>query len=210
MIESVLSYWRTGGPLMPILAIVSFTIWYYFFRVRGDVMDVVGVQDDFEDRLLDDLGNRSLEENLAHYQSLSGAIPQAVATSLSAAAADERPGVAFDRCRQAYRGRVDREIRVLSAFTVAAPLLGLLGTVIGMVTTFRAVSTQFGNTAVAVSEGISQALITTQCGLIVALPGIFGVARARRLLEQAGSRWGECRIHVVRMLHGVSSSGASA
>ena len=187
---------------MPMLAVISFAIWFYYFRVRSEVIGIVRVRDDFEDSLLENLGHRSVEENLREYRKLPGPIPRAVAASLSAARGEEDPDVAFDRCRAAYRDRMDRDIRLLSAFTAAAPLLGLLGTVIGMVATFSAVSAQFGNTAIEVSAGISQALITTQCGLVVALPGIFGVARTRRLLGQAAARWAECRIHIVCMLQG--------
>jgi biopolymer transport protein ExbB len=52
--------------------------------------------------------------------------------------------------------------------------LGLLGTVIGMLRTFDGISRGGGSdTAARVADGISQALITTQCGLMIALPGVF-------------------------------------
>lgn len=206
MIEEVLNYWRTGGPLMPVLAVASFAIWFYFLRVRKEILGIVNVADDFEDRLLENLSRQSRRENLAHYDALPGPIPQAVSTALRASR-NEKPDAAYDRCREAYRNRIDRDVLLLSAFTAAAPLLGLLGTVIGMIATFRAVSGQFGNTAVEVSAGISQALVTTQCGLVVAIPGLFGVARIRRLVDQARARWGECRIHIVCLL---GESGTSA
>lgn len=51
------------------------------------------------------------------------------------------------------------------------PLLGLLGTVLGMMTTFGALSGPAGSPSVSLmSEGISQALITTQAGLVAAVP----------------------------------------
>ncbi len=53
----------------------------------------------------------------------------------------------------------------------AAPLIGLLGTVSGMFTTFRGMSTASANAPIdIISEGISQALITTQTGLIIGVP----------------------------------------
>ena len=55
------------------------------------------------------------------------------------------------------------------------PLLGLLGTVTGMLTTFGALATGSGGekTMSLVASGISEALITTETGLVVALPGLF-------------------------------------
>jgi len=57
----------------------------------------------------------------------------------------------------------------------AAPLLGLLGTVTGMLATFAALSSGSGGdqTMAAVASGISEALITTETGLLIALPGLF-------------------------------------
>lgn len=74
-----------------------------------------------------------------------------------------------------------------------APLLGLLGTIMGMITTFEAVS-DFGlGNARAMAEGISEAMITTRTGLIIAIPGLLvahfikrKLTRRRRFLEQAG------------------------
>ncbi len=57
----------------------------------------------------------------------------------------------------------------------AAPLLGLLGTVTGMLATFGALASGSGGdkTMGLVAKGISEALITTETGLVIALPGLF-------------------------------------
>ncbi|MBN1906358.1 MAG: MotA/TolQ/ExbB proton channel family protein [Deltaproteobacteria bacterium] len=54
-----------------------------------------------------------------------------------------------------------------------APLLGLLGTVSGMITTFLVIAKSGTGDAKALASGISEALITTQTGLVVAVPGLF-------------------------------------
>ena len=65
---------------------------------------------------------------------------------------------------------LDRFRTVLGVFAAIAPLLGLLGTVTGMITTFDVI-TQFGTgDPKLLSGGISEALITTEFGLIVAIP----------------------------------------
>lgn len=61
-------------------------------------------------------------------------------------------------------------LNTMAAWISVAPLLGLLGTVVGMVKTFSII-TQFGvGNPNLLSEGISVALLTTQSGLIVAFP----------------------------------------
>ncbi len=54
-----------------------------------------------------------------------------------------------------------------------APLLGLFGTVTGMISTFDAINFFGTGNVKALSQGISEALITTQSGLIIAIPGLF-------------------------------------
>jgi len=83
----------------------------------------------------------------------------------------------------------ERERLVLAALTAAAPLLGLMGTVTGMILTFGGVSAMTGDTAAVVAGGISQALITTQVGLVVALPGVFGLAHLRRKARELQHAW---------------------
>ncbi len=66
--------------------------------------------------------------------------------------------------------RVESGLSVLAVFGAVAPLLGLLGTVTGMINTFRVI-TLFGTSdPKLMSGGISEALITTELGLMVAIP----------------------------------------
>jgi len=69
----------------------------------------------------------------------------------------------------------------------AAPLLGLLGTVTGMINTFKLITVFGTGDARTLSSGISEALITTQYGLIVAIPALLLYAflsrKVRRMLD---------------------------
>ncbi|WP_185266549.1 MotA/TolQ/ExbB proton channel family protein [Halopseudomonas xiamenensis] len=68
---------------------------------------------------------------------------------------------------------LERYLSTLGTIAAVSPLLGLLGTVIGMIDVFTAVMMQgTGNTAV-LAGGISKALITTAAGLTVAIPALF-------------------------------------
>ncbi len=65
---------------------------------------------------------------------------------------------------------LDRHLPLIGVLAAVAPLLGLLGTVTGMVHTFQII-TEFGNSnPMLMADGISEALITTQSGLLVAFP----------------------------------------
>lgn len=70
---------------------------------------------------------------------------------------------------------------VLGAMIAAAPLLGLLGTVSGMVKTFESLSAQAGGKSMeGLARGISEVLVATESGLLVALPALLLVYLAHR------------------------------
>ena len=68
--------------------------------------------------------------------------------------------------------RMERGLLTLEIVAGVSPLLGLLGTVLGMVTVFDAVTAQGLGDAQVLSEGISEALITTVTGLTIAIPAM--------------------------------------
>ena len=62
---------------------------------------------------------------------------------------------------------------LLQILATTAPLLGLLGTVMGMLATFQGLNEGSGNTLDLVAAGISEAMITTETGLVIAIPALF-------------------------------------
>ncbi len=81
--------------------------------------------------------------------------------------------------------RLFRKIEYLSVIGNIAPMLGLLGTVIGMILAFRQVAdTQGAARAADLAEGIYLALITTVEGLIVAIPSLAAFAVFRNRVDQ--------------------------
>ncbi len=70
------------------------------------------------------------------------------------------------------RSLVDR-LTIIGVLAAIAPLLGLLGTVTGMITTFDVLAVFGTGNAKAMAGGISEALITTQTGLMIAIPGLY-------------------------------------
>ena len=92
--------------------------------------------------------------------------------------------LARDKPRQQIKERIEeigrregaeleRNIPVLGTIASISPLLGLLGTVLGMIITFQAIQEQGGMADVgALAGGISQALVTTFAGLSVGIPAV--------------------------------------
>lgn len=67
---------------------------------------------------------------------------------------------------------VKRRLPMIAVLVAAAPLSGLLGTVFGMLVTFTGIATQASSQPIdSISAGISAAMITTQVGLFIAIPG---------------------------------------
>ena len=67
---------------------------------------------------------------------------------------------------------LERNLNMLGTIATISPLLGLLGTVIGMITAFTGLSEVTGANPDALAAGISQALITTAFGLFIAVTGL--------------------------------------
>ena len=68
---------------------------------------------------------------------------------------------------------LNRHLWLIAVLAALAPLMGLLGTVTGMIATFDVISIFGTGNAKAMAGGISEALITTQTGLLVAIPGLY-------------------------------------
>ena len=82
---------------------------------------------------------------------------------------------------------LNRSLMFLKVIAVVAPLLGLLGTVTGMIVTFQAITLFGTGDPKLMAGGISQALVTTVLGLCVAIPTVFlhtmASVRSRRITQ---------------------------
>ena len=98
--------------------------------------------------------------------------------------------------RRSYEGG----LRLIEVLVAIAPLLGLLGTVLGMIETFEVISTFGTGNPRALASGISVAMITTQSGLLVAIPGLFAAGRLRRAVASHNLRLEETVVVLGRAL----------
>ncbi|NLB64663.1 MAG: MotA/TolQ/ExbB proton channel family protein [Fibrobacter sp.] len=73
-----------------------------------------------------------------------------------------------------YKPALEKSLATLATLAAIQPLLGLLGTISGMIATFSVISSAGTGDPRALADGISEAMITTQAGLSVALPILLG------------------------------------
>lgn len=102
----------------------------------------------------------------------------------------------FQQVRKADSSYLSRRLRFLLVLAAAAPLIGLLGTVSGMLRTFDGLSMQDGYKMDLVASGISEALVTTQAGLLVAIPAL----AFSHLLNRKRKDW----LHCINRLESIS------
>jgi len=79
----------------------------------------------------------------------------------------------MDEAIMVVDNELERGLTLIGVLAAIAPLLGLLGTVLGMIGTFDTIAVFGTGNARAMAGGISQALITTQTGLLIAIPGLY-------------------------------------
>lgn len=107
---------------------------------------------------------------------------------LAAAEAAEKPPqqreAAMESALLAEAPRLERSLSLLGALAGVAPLLGLLGTVSGMIATFDTISSAGTGNPRLLSGGISEALITTQLGLMAAIPLLLAHAWLSRWVQR--------------------------
>lgn len=75
---------------------------------------------------------------------------------------------------------MDRGVAFLNVLVISAPLFGLLGTVLGMLLTFKAIGVGGSSTSEVIAKGISEALVATQTGMMIAVPGLIMATIAKR------------------------------
>ena len=79
---------------------------------------------------------------------------------------------------------MDRNIAFINILVTAAPLIGLLGTVMGMLMTFQSIGLGGGEMAEMMAKGISAALFPPEVGLCIALPGLLMVHLLKRKRDE--------------------------
>lgn len=97
---------------------------------------------------------------------------------------------------------LERYLNTLGTIASITPLLGLLGTVIGMIKVFAAITTQGVGNPTVLAGGISEALITTAAGLSVAIPTLIFSRYFRGKVDALVLKMEEEALKIVDVMHG--------
>lgn len=162
-----------GGPVMIPLAGVSIFLWYCILKELLLIRKERADSRRYFSGLLDQVRRGNREEALAILEHQPGLLPRILISGV------EQIGKDRESAQNALRESVSREfpligrsVSMIGALASVAPLLGLLGTISGMIATFQVISWFGTGEPEFMARGISEALITTQTGLIVGIPGI--------------------------------------
>ena len=98
-------------------------------------------------------------------------------------------------------GMLSSRITYLADIGSIAPMVGLLGTVIGMIKSFLEISTYAGVRQMGLAEGVSEALITTATGLSVGIPALVFYSIFRGRVQKYVSELEAATTHLMAMLH---------
>jgi biopolymer transport protein ExbB len=162
-----------GGPIMvPLigLGVIALILgafkWMQLSRIRlvseGDLQKV-----------LNQLENGEKQKALAHAHGIPGLAGNLLATAIEHAEEKKEyiEEILYEKMLGA-RAKLERGIAFLALTATMGPLMGLLGTVMGMISTFKLISSFGSGDPKALAAGISEALICTATGMAVAIPAL--------------------------------------
>ncbi len=188
--KSLLQVIRDGGPLMLPIAICSFVLMVFVFERAISLRRARVIPGPFVRKFLEQLETKQIDRETALELCEMNRSP---VSDIFSAAVNKwgRPAVEIEQAiidageRMTHGPR--KYIRLFNGISTISPLLGLLGTVLGMIRAFNAIATAdaMGRPEL-LAAGISQALLTTAAGLSVAIPALiaylFFVGRVDRLI----------------------------
>ncbi len=171
---TILHIWISGGPVMIPLVLIALAI----FGLASHLLWIVRGHGNGRH------GDAQLRQWVRDPDQSRGEVGAILRYTQQQASSLDEIHNRYSEVMHAQLPVIERRLTVLTVMVSAAPLLGLLGTVFGMLTTFEAISSSTGKTVDLVAQGISEALITTETGLLIALPGYFMAHIIRRKKDE--------------------------
>jgi len=165
----------SGGPILVAIVLVSLYAAYVFIQRYLKLSREPIDHEALMTRVNQAVQARDLDAAIAACDTQGGTVARVLAAALTRLPYG-RSAVesAFQEATLEAEQRLARGIRPLATIAQIAPLMGLLGTVTGMIIAFAEISSQGTGNPAALADGIGQALVTTAAGLIVAIPTLIG------------------------------------
>ena len=193
--KNLLQVVNEGGPLLIPIGICSFVLLVFVFERAVSLRHGRVIPRPFVRRFLEQLreGKLTADEAIARCEDNRSPIAEifAAASRKWGRSSVEVEQAIIDTGERVSNG-LRRHLRLFNGISTISPLLGLLGTVVGMIRAFDAIATAdaMGRPEL-LAAGISQALLTTAAGLTVAIPALiaylFFVSRVDRLIMEMDS-----------------------
>jgi biopolymer transport protein ExbB len=199
---TLLEEFALGGFVMyPILGLFALAILIAVFKAL-ELFRVKAAKASDIDVILDHLRKDNSDAALSHAKSVGGPVGAMLCTAVENAGESREviEEVLYETIIKA-QPKLERFLAFIAVVAATAPLLGLLGTVTGMIKTFKLITIVGTGDARNLSSGISEALITTKWGLIVAIPTLIMHALLNR---KAKSVVGSMEQAAVSFINGVS------
>lgn len=191
--SSLLAHIRQGGFWMfPILFLAAVALlaalfkWFQLSRIRSFSASVV-------DNFIQQLRKEKHEEALATASTIQHPARQILERCVACFRSSRHPerDDVEESLFQVFleaQPRLQNGLPLIAITAATAPLLGLLGTVTGMIETFRLINIFGTGDAKSLASGISEALVTTEFGLIVAIPALILHALLSRKIQGVKSQ----------------------
>lgn len=171
--QSPMELFRHGGPIMwPILIVSFLAVTVVVERTLFLIRERSTREPEVVEKMLEHVESRDVESAVT----LGKKSPDYVARILVYALTHREHSLpnAFMRAANKELARFQQGMAWLDTCITAAPLLGLLGTVVGMMNTFGALGEgDIGASAGKITGGVGEALIATAAGLVIAIIGLF-------------------------------------
>ena len=166
----MLEFLRAGGPMLWLIVFFGVVGIYVFlekfFQLHRNQVNVK----ELVTGLVNVLKRDAMIEAITLCDNTPGPVAKLLNAAIQAYQNDDNIKPAIEDTAKIELNRLESRLNILSTIANIAPLLGLLGTVIGMYDTFNGISASNGMSLAALSGGVKEALITTAAGLCVAVP----------------------------------------
>jgi len=155
-LEDIRAFIDSGGPILIVIAGLTFLMWTLLFERFWFYKGALG---------------KVVDQTLERWE-----------------ARPERNSWNAHKIRDAMISRVSERINanldLLGTMVALCPLMGLLGTVTGMIDVFNVLAVTGGGDAKSMAAGVSRATIPTMAGMVAALSGVFGTTYINKIAQR--------------------------
>lgn len=144
-----------------------------------------------------------------HCRRRSEPVAVVAAAIISQPGGREKRERALQHAMQGQIRQLETYVPVLGTIASSAPFVGLLGTVLGIIRAFADIAKNVGGGPEVVAGGISEALVTTACGLFVALPALIGYNYCTRRIQRLAEEIDLAAYDLIEVLTWDESEGAT-